>query len=143
MNEVEDRISQRGIPSKLVRGKIRDIVSEYGFLVRMEEDVKKGISLIKEIKKNGVSLDENGLSYYYETLNMLDVAELILNAILIRDESRGPHLRFKNFNPPFMEFLPKRPEWNKYIIFYRKDGELKYEIKEPIRPNFKPEEEEK
>ncbi len=42
-----------------------------------------------------------------------------------------------------MEFLPKRPEWNKYIIFYRKDGELKYEIKEPIRPNFKPEEEEK
>ncbi len=87
MNEVEDRISQRGIPSKLVREKIRDIVSEYGFLVRMEEDVKKGISLIKEIKKNGVSLDENGLSYYYETLNMLDVAELILNAILIRDES--------------------------------------------------------
>jgi len=87
LNEVEDRISQRGIPSKLVREKIRDIVSEYGFLVRMEEDVKKGISLIKEIKKNGVSLDENGLSYYYETLNMLDVAELILNAILIRDES--------------------------------------------------------
>jgi succinate dehydrogenase / fumarate reductase flavoprotein subunit len=143
LNEVEDRISQRGIPSKLVREKIRDIVSEYGFLVRMEEDVKKGISLIKEIKKDGVSLDENGLSYYYETLNMLDVAELILNAILIRDESRGPHLRFKNFNPPVMEFLPKRPEWNKYIIFYRKDGELKYEIKEPIRPNFKPEGEEK
>jgi len=134
LDEVEERISQRGLPSKLVREKIRDIVSEYGFLVRMEEDIKKGISLIKEIKKEGVSLDENGIFYYYETLNMLDIAELILNAILIRDESRGPHLRFKKFNPPVMDFLPKRPEWNKYIIFCKKDGELKYEIKEPIRP---------
>lgn len=123
-----------GVPAKLVRKRIKDIISQYGFLVRIDEDIKRGLSELIEVKKQGISIDENGLAYYYETVNMLDVAEVILNAILIRDESRGPHLRFYIFEPPIMDFLPKKSEWNKYIVFYKKDGELRFEIRDPIRP---------
>lgn len=134
ISDTQEEVSLKGIPAKIVREKIRDIISQYGFLVRIEEDVKRGLKELKEIRKEGVSLDENGLSYYYEAINMLDVAEVILNAIYIRDESRGPHLRFKGFKPPILEFLPKNPNWNKYIVFYKRYGELKYEIRDPVRP---------
>ncbi len=134
ISDTNEEVSLKGTPAKIVREKIRDIISQYGFLVRIEEDIKRGLNELKEIRKEGVSLDENGLSYYYETINMLDVAEVILNAVYIRDESRGPHLRFKRFEPPILEFLPKNPNWNKYIVFYMRYGELKYEIREPVRP---------
>lgn len=133
-NIEEKEYSTQGIPAGFARKKIKDIVSQYGFLVRIEKEVKKGIQELEEIRKQGISLDEKGLAYYYETINMLDVAQVILKAILIRDESRGPHLRFEIFSPPIIEFLPKKPEWNKYIVFYKKDGELKHEIREPVRP---------
>lgn len=132
--DFEEEVSLRGIPAKVARKKIKDIISQYGFLIRIEEDIKRGLNEIKKIRNEGISVDENGLSYYYETINMLDVAEVILRATCIRDESRGPHLRFKKFDPPIMEFLPKNPDWNKYIVFYKKDNELNYEIREPIRP---------
>ncbi|MEN2984658.1 MAG: FAD-binding protein [Dictyoglomaceae bacterium] len=134
ISDFEEKIPSKGIPAKIARKKIKDIISQYGFLVRIEDDIKKGLTEIKDLRKEGISLDEEGLSYYYETINMLDVAEIILNAILIRDESRGPHLRFKRFEPPLMEFLPKNPNWNKYIVFYKKDNQLKFEIREPVRP---------
>ncbi len=134
ISEIEEDVFLKGIPAKIAREKIKDIISQNGFLVRIEEDIKRGLRELMEIRKEGISLDDNGLSYYYETINMLDVAELILNAIYIRDESRGPHLRFKRFDPPILEFFPKNPHWNKYIVFYKKGNEFKYEIREPVRP---------
>ncbi|ACK41747.1 MULTISPECIES: FAD-binding protein [Dictyoglomus] len=132
--EIEEERVNGEISATLARKKVKDVISEYGFLVRIEEDIKNGLLELKEIRRKGIYPDEKGLSYYYETINMLDTAELILNAILIRDESRGPHLRFYRFSPPIMEFVPKRPEWNKYIVFYKRNGELKFEIREPVRP---------
>lgn len=125
------------IPAKTARKKIKDILSQNGFLVRMEENIKRGIQELEDIRKEGISVDEEGMAYYYETQNMLDVAEVILNAIYIRDESRGPHLRFKTFDPPKMEILPKRSHWNRYSVFYKKDGRLYYEIREPVRQKEK------
>lgn len=130
----EEEFPRIGIPAKMVRKRIKDIISSYGFLVRTKDGIKKGLLEVEEIKKEGFSVDENGPIYYLETLNMLDVAEVIMNAVNIRDESRGPHLRFTKFEPPVMEFLPKKENWNKYIVFWREDGNLKYEIREPIRP---------
>ncbi len=134
--EIEEEKIEGEIPATFARKKIKDIVSEYGFLVRIEEDIKKGISELRNIREKGIFPDEKGLAYYYETVNMLDIAEVILHAILIRDESRGPHLRFYRFSPPIMEFVPKKPEWNKYIVFSKKDGELRFEIREPVRPKL-------
>lgn len=134
--EIEEEKIEGEIPATFARKKIKDIVSEYGFLVRIEEDIKKGISELRNIREKGIFPDEKGFAYYYETVNMLDIAEVILHAILIRDESRGPHLRFYRFSPPIMEFVPKKPEWNKYIVFSKKDGELRFEIREPVRPKL-------
>lgn len=134
--EIEEEKIKGEIPATFARKKIGDIVSEDGFLVRIEEEIKKGISELRNIREKGIFPDEKGLAYYYETVNMLDVAEVILHAILIRDESRGPHLRFYRFSPPIMEFAPKKPEWNRYIVFSKKDGQLKFEIREPVRPKL-------
>jgi succinate dehydrogenase / fumarate reductase flavoprotein subunit len=132
----EEEFSQRGIPAKVLRRKIKDIISSCGFLVRKKEDIEKGIMEIEEIKKEGISIDENGPVFFLETKNMLEISEVILRAINIREESRGPHLRFKVFDPPKMEFLPKDLSWNKYIVFMKKEGKLKWEIREPVRPKF-------
>jgi len=53
-----------------------------------------------------------------ETLNLLDTAEMVLSAALMRDESRGPHLRFRSFAEVVP--LPRRsPEWDRYIVIKR------------------------
>jgi len=132
--DLKEEIKTIGIPAEKARKRIKDIMSSYGFLVRIEEGINKGLIELSEIRKEGIALDEHGPSYYLETLNMLDVAEVILTAIKIRDESRGPHLRFIKFEPPVMEFLPKKENWNKYIVMKKKNGKLSYEIREPVRP---------
>ncbi|PMQ00856.1 MAG: succinate dehydrogenase [Dictyoglomus sp. NZ13-RE01] len=132
--DLKEEIKTIGIPAEKARKRIKDIMSSYGFLVRIEEGINKGLIELSEIRKEGIALDEHGPSYYLETLNMLDVAEVILTAIKIRDESRGPHLRFIKFEPPVMEFLPKKENWNKYIVIKKKNGKLSYEIREPVRP---------
>jgi succinate dehydrogenase / fumarate reductase flavoprotein subunit len=65
---------------------------------------------------------------------MLTLARAILTAELIRNESRGPHLKFEVFDPPTMNFVPRKQEWNRYIVLRLVDGQIRYEIKEPVRP---------
>ncbi len=128
------KIPSGQIPAKEVRNKLRDLISSSAFLVRMESQVSNALREIDALKEKGICVDENGLAYFYETRNMLLLAEAILTAILVRDESRGPHLRFKQFDPPKIEFLPRREEWNKYIVLKLMNRRIQTEVREPLRP---------
>lgn len=77
---------------KSIRADVREVMDKYVFIVRTEE----GLTLAKKIMdrhyKNLIKI--NVLSrYYYETLNMVTVALLIINAALARKESIGSHYR--------------------------------------------------
>jgi succinate dehydrogenase / fumarate reductase flavoprotein subunit len=126
---------REGMPASLVRKKVQRILSGYAGVMRIGEELSKGIDKLKEIKKKECRIDENGLIYYLETVNIIDVAVIILNACRIRNESRGPHLRFNTFRET--EPLPRDDDnWRKYIVI-KKDissHELKFEIIEPVRP---------
>jgi succinate dehydrogenase / fumarate reductase flavoprotein subunit len=65
-----------------------------------------------------------------EAANALTVAEMILRAALLRDESRGPHLRFAGERG--LDPLPSRPEWERYIVISRaEDGTMQLEPRRP------------
>lgn len=129
----EERITGQ-IPATEARKKIVELVSKHGFLVRFDDDLSKALDELEGLEAKGIAKDEKGLAFLLETRNMLTVARAILTAELIRNESRGPHLKFETFDPPAMKFVPKKDEWNRYIILRLVDGRLHYEIREPVRP---------
>ncbi|GAG04357.1 unnamed protein product, partial [marine sediment metagenome] len=108
-------VASEGVPASAARQKVQQISSRYASVVRERHGLDKGIDELREIKNNGISVDKNGLTYLIETMNIVDVAEIILNACRIRTESRGPHLRFNNLeeNKP----VPRDDEnWHKYVV---------------------------
>ncbi|WP_448535063.1 FAD-binding protein [Pseudothermotoga sp.] len=116
------------------RNTVVELMSKYGFLVRFDENLKLALNELERLEVEGIKEDEKGLSFLLETRNMLTLARAILSAELIRNESRGPHLKFEAFDPPTMNFVPKKEVWNKYIVLRLVDGQIRYEIKEPVRP---------
>lgn len=132
--EPED-IKNGNISSSEARRLIVETLSESAFLVREEQKIAQALSVIQSIENQGLSIDEKGLTHFFETRNMLLMAKVILTATLLRDESRGPHMRFSHFDPPVMSFLPKKDDWNRYIVFWLdENSKLRYEIRTPIRP---------
>ncbi|MGB9790802.1 MAG: FAD-binding protein [Thermotoga caldifontis] len=131
---VEEEKITGEIPATEARRKIVELVSRHGFLVRFDDELRKALDELERLEAKGIAKDEKGLTFLLETRNMLTVARAILTAELIRNESRGPHLKFEIFDPPTMKFVPKKDEWNRYIVLRLVDGRLHYEIREPVRP---------
>ncbi|WP_448524003.1 FAD-binding protein [Pseudothermotoga sp.] len=122
------------IPAGEARRIVVDLTSKHGFLVRFDEDLKRALNELERLQKEGISEDEKGLSFLLETRNMLTLARAILTAELVRNESRGPHLKFEAFDPPTMDFVPRKEGWNKYVVLRLVDGQIHCEIREPVRP---------
>lgn len=138
-NQIVDvPIEQEKFVGKVLGGEARrtvvELMSKYGFLVRFDEDLKLALNELERLEAEGIAEDEKGLSFLLETRNMLTLARAILTAELIRNESRGPHLKFEVFDPPTMNFVPRKQEWNRYIVLRLVDGQIRYEIREPVRP---------
>ncbi|GAI77240.1 unnamed protein product, partial [marine sediment metagenome] len=124
-----------GVPASAVRQKVQRMSSRYASVVREEHGLDKGIDELREIKKNGISVDKNGLTHLIETMNIVDAAGIILNACRIRTESRGPHLRFNSLKED--KPVPRDDEnWHKYTVIRKNidTNELKLEVREPVRP---------
>ena len=122
------------VPASEARNTVVELMSKYGFLVRFDENLKLALNELERLEVDGILEDEMGLSFLLETRNMLTLARAILTAELVRNESRGPHLKFEAFDPPTMNFVPRKEGWNKYIVLRLVDGQIRYEIKEPVRP---------
>ena len=116
------------------RQRLRDLMDRAASVIRTEEGLGRALEELKELKKVKLRADDHGLAYALENEKMLLVAEMIVRSALLRDESRGPHLRFATWDAPHP--LPRRdPEWQKYIVITRSGEEMKLEIREPVRPS--------
>ncbi len=77
---------------KDIRVEIRDVMSKYGFIVRKEEDLLLAKKLLTKHYHNLKKINVFS-RYYYETLNMVTVALIIIEQALERKESIGCHFR--------------------------------------------------
>ena len=80
----------------------------------------------------GVAIDDKGVVFALETENLLDVAEMVLKACLLRKESRGPHLFFRRFEDPHP--LPSQDRKGKrYIVIRNRSGKMVLERRVPVK----------
>jgi fumarate reductase (CoM/CoB) subunit A len=107
-----------GVDYREVRKEISGLMSRYAGVIRNGEGLRKAIAVMDEIGKNKIHslrVAENRsfreLAGLFETLNIHTVGRLILEAALLRTESRGAHNR---------EDYPETSEaWRKNIFFQR------------------------
>jgi len=127
----------KGRKASEVRKEIQSITSQFASIVRTEEGLKDGLRVLQTLRREGIALDENGLIFVLETENLVDVAEMVLRASLLRRESRGPHLFFANFED--LSPLPvKDPEWRRYIVIQNKMGKTVLRKKTPVKLDLQP-----
>lgn len=99
---------ERGIEPGEARQRLQDIMWEKVGIIRDEEGLKAANREIENIYQN-ITRGEDPLAYY-EVLNMLTVARIIVQAARWRQESRGGHFRSDH---------PARDEmrWRKHLSF--------------------------
>ncbi len=117
----------------LLHEKLQDVMEEGVGIVREEEDLKKGVLGIEELKERAKNMKAHGTSQYnpgwHEALSMrsmLVTAEAVARAALIRQESRGAHTR--------ADYEGERDEWVKYNIVSRKGADGNMEVEKVLRP---------
>jgi succinate dehydrogenase / fumarate reductase flavoprotein subunit len=124
------KMSREGRASE-IRRELQSVTSQEASVVRTEEGLKKGLKRLQDLREEGIGSDEEGLVYALETRNLIDVAEMILRACLLRKESRGPHLFFRHFEDP--NPLPRSdPEWRKYIVIRHVSGKMTLKKRKPV-----------
>lgn len=77
---------------KDIRVEIRDVMSKYVFIVRTEENLLLAKKLLTK-HYNNLKKIQVFSRYYYETINMVTVALIIIEQALARKESIGCHCR--------------------------------------------------
>jgi len=104
------------------------------YLLRHGDRLLRGIREIEDLKRNLLpcvkAVDPHYLRMAVEAKNMLLSAECFLKAALMREESRGSHLR-EDF--PFVD----NEKWLKWIMLKQVDSKLKF-WEEPVPINRYP-----
>lgn len=126
---------KKGLKAQVVREAIRSTMARFASVVRTEEGLREGLRRLGEIRREGILPDEKGVSFFVETENLLDVAEMVLRACLLRKESRGPHLRFARLEEE-APLTSQDPEWRKYIVIRNEKGRMVLRKKKPVALNF-------
>jgi len=122
----------KGNSASLARKRIQELLSQFASIMRTDEGINKGIEELKKIEKEGIHLDEKGLIFTLETTNILKVAQMVMGAAKLRQESRGPHLYFKDFR----EISPLNKDdkhWRRYIVIKKEREKMEFEIGEPVK----------
>jgi succinate dehydrogenase / fumarate reductase flavoprotein subunit len=122
---------RNGEKASSVRMQIKNTLFTYASLIRTDESLHVAENLLEEIQNKGVCVDENGLVYALETLNILDTARMVVGAEQIRKESRGPHLYFPSFES--IEPIQRNDKrWNRYIVINKKRGVIHFEVRNTV-----------
>jgi succinate dehydrogenase / fumarate reductase flavoprotein subunit len=141
-NRIEQFLSilnrmEKGQEASEVRRSLHSLTSLYASVVRTTEGIRKGLKSLGALRREGISIDERGLVFALETENLLDVAEMVLRACLVRKESRGPHLFFNHFEDH--RPLPSQdPKWRKYIVIQNLSGKMALKKENPVMLNLHP-----
>jgi len=121
----------KGTDYREVRKELTELMSRYAGVIRNEDGLHTALKLMDEIGKNKVEslrIAENRsfreLAGLCETRNIFTVGRMILQAALLRTESRGAHNR---------EDCPETSEaWRKNIFFQYKAGKMDVSIKDVV-----------
>lgn len=120
----------QGLGPAEVREGLQQVASESASVMRVGDQLRTGLERLAQLRSRGLRTEPAQAAEAVETLNLLDVAEMVLSAALERDESRGPHLRFGSFDD--LKPLPRRsPEWDRYIVIRRAADRLLLEPRTP------------
>jgi len=119
---------QKGINYLKMRKKIRKLMSDNVWIIKSEANLKKALEEIIELKNEAntnIKIPEKTYRHLkgaMETINLLEIGEILTKASLLRTESRGAHYR---------EDFPKKDDenWLKNIVFYKENDKLKYLVK--------------
>jgi fumarate reductase (CoM/CoB) subunit A len=105
---------QDGIRPSQIRHKIEEIMWNKVGIIRTKEKLIQALMEIQRLKLTPIQVANQNTTFAYEQLealqlrNMLSVSEIIINAALLRKESRGAHFR--------EDFPETNPSWRKNII---------------------------
>lgn len=121
----------RGLTASEYLSRLQKIMSSCAGVVRTAEGLNEGLVLLEELRQMSFKIDSSGLVQAMELSAMTTLAEVVLRTALLRDESRGPHLRFTC--PADNTPLPRRdPRWQRYIVVGEVAGKMKLEPREPV-----------
>jgi len=127
-----DKRWAKGIDASSVRETVRALMSRYASIMRTKEGLEKAWAKLEEVFAQGIS---GSPQQAVEAENMLLVAKSVIKGALLRDESRGPHLRFRSEDDRAP--LPRQEEkWSRYIVISAHDGDIVAETREPVRPTW-------
>jgi succinate dehydrogenase / fumarate reductase flavoprotein subunit len=138
VNQQRDKVEQlldptRGLPAAEARREVQQILSTAASVVRTHQGLTEGLAQLEQLRAEGFHGDQNGLAFALETVNIFDVAEMIMRAARARRESRGPHLFFHS--PEDERPLSGDDQrWRKYIVISKGSEGMKLETREPVRP---------
>lgn len=131
---------KEGVRGFEIKNAVKDIMWEYGALVRNEDGLKKGLELIERIKRDDLPrlyvagpsrLFNKGLTEALEAENMVNLSEMILRAALMREESRGAHYR--------SDYIPcNDAQWIKNIVIKKRSEAMTFTPVPPIMNTIKP-----
>jgi succinate dehydrogenase / fumarate reductase flavoprotein subunit len=122
-----------------VKDELSQTMQKYVGVYRNREGLETGLANVKALEKRGedihvksrVRLFNMELMNALEVKGMLDIARVITEGALVREESRGAHYR--------TDFLERDDgNWLKHTFAYLKDGEPKLEYKDVTITQFQP-----
>lgn len=118
------------ISASALRRSLQQIMEQRASIIRTGEGLLRGLDQVRELKALRASVDSRGFSFLLETKGMLLVAEMVLAAAALRDESRGPHLRFDHYedNVPIAR---DDTRWCKYIVIGQDARGMRLEVRDP------------
>ena len=135
-SHITARRTRRGVQAHEIPWEISGLLSRVAAVIRTEMGLSNALRrygqgmpcpYVSPPARRGIAGDTAASTQ--EVVNALTVAEMVLRAALMRDESRGPHLRFAcagTCGP-----LATRPDWERYIVIRRQDGEMRLEPRVP------------
>ncbi|AEH60906.1 succinate dehydrogenase or fumarate reductase, flavoprotein subunit [Methanosalsum zhilinae DSM 4017] len=122
-----------------IKDELRQTMQKYVGVYRNRGDLENGLANVKSLEnrgddirvKNRIKTFNMELMNVLEVKGMLDIARVITEGALVREESRGAHYR-----TDFLERDDKN--WLKHTLAYLKDGEPKLEYKDVTITQFQP-----
>ena len=118
------------IGASSLRRRLRQIMEQSAGIIRTHDGLLRGLAEVRELKNLRASVEGQGFSFLLETKGMLVVAEMVLAAAALRDESRGPHLRFNRYEDN-LPIARDDNRWCKYIVIGQGATGMRLEIRDP------------
>lgn len=125
-NKVENAVAARD-----VRQNIQAVLETNASIIRTEQGLQNALESIRALKNANITTGNDGLAFYLETKKMLLVAEMVVLACMARNESRGPHLRFKEYEDN-QAIGRQDPEWEKYLVIHKDIDRMVIQTRQPI-----------